>query len=123
MAVHCNNIEVIKILLEYDVNINSQDWTGNTPLMYAIEKKDILLFLLQNGADVNKQNYYGWTPLYRMCTWGDIESIELLLNWGADPFITTYEYHTIFDIEDKYTKQFIQFYVHRKELLSLWEFD
>ena len=48
-----DRIKLIKRLLEWKVNINAQDYLGETPLYLAIVKKDIAIipFLLANGAN------------------------------------------------------------------------
>lgn len=48
----------------------------------AIEK------LLADGADVNEQDEHGWTPLNWAAGKGDVETVKLLLEKGADITLT-----------------------------------
>ena len=47
---------------------------------------DIVRTLLKHGADVNTIDYYNNTPLSNAIDGNNIEIIELLLGYGADPF-------------------------------------
>ena len=55
LAVAGNHIDVVRMLLEHNVQINIQHHTGITPLHYAAKHgdPDMLVLLLENGADVS----------------------------------------------------------------------
>lgn len=57
--------EIIEYLVDFGADINYRESKGNTPLMYAISKKDewTAEFLLKKGADYNIANEKGTTPL------------------------------------------------------------
>jgi ankyrin repeat protein len=40
--------------------------------------------LIEGGAEVNTQNIGGWTPLMMAAARGDIDTMAILLNYGAD---------------------------------------
>ena len=72
--------------------------TARTPLMQAVKQSDsnTIRALLDKGADINEQSDYdigpggkGWTALHLAAVKGDIKIISLLLDYGADPGITT----------------------------------
>ncbi|MCX8524718.1 ankyrin repeat domain-containing protein [Chryseobacterium formosus] len=95
LHVACNpiydtNVEIIKLLLKYPLDINSRGLDDVTPLMYAIMKRDITVvnILIENGADVNIPNKYGKTPLMVAVDMfkDDDAIIKLLLENGADPY-------------------------------------
>ena len=46
--------------------------------------------LLKAGSDPNIQNRYGWTQLFNCVRIQDIDSIALLLKYGANPHLEEY---------------------------------
>jgi len=58
-----NKIEIVKLLLKAGVNVNAQDETGNTSLIYAAygENKKMIKILLDADADINIKDNYGNT--------------------------------------------------------------
>ena len=89
-AASFGNLEVIRILIEYDpASIDARDEDGWTPLLWASGRhnfKDgsVLRLLLEHGADINVQNRVGRTPLHRASFNGALEVVRLLLVHGAD---------------------------------------
>lgn len=110
-----DNIQVIKILIEYNADLDIQDKDGNTAMMIH-RNPEIIKILAINGADPNIQNKYGKTVLLikgiRICKiiinnskipinpniydncgvvilmrMEDINSIKKLIDMGADPNI------------------------------------
>jgi uncharacterized protein len=55
LAVAGNHLDIVRMLIEHDVQINVQHDTGITPLHYAAKhgNPDMLITLLEEGADVN----------------------------------------------------------------------
>lgn len=59
------SFDLIKILIDKNVNINIMDDMGNTPLHYAVFRDDypeVLKYFIKNGAKVNIKNKNGNTP-------------------------------------------------------------
>ncbi|WP_342273367.1 ankyrin repeat domain-containing protein [Spiroplasma endosymbiont of Acasis viretata] len=85
-AVNNNNIEIVKLLLENDADINEQDINGSTPLHWAIECNniEIVKLLLENDADINAQDINGCAPLHWAIECNNIEIVKLLLENDAD---------------------------------------
>lgn len=75
-------IKVIELLLVQGANINQVGPKGHTPLLTSRGK--ITRFLLENGADPNSLCTPGGTRLMVAAYQGDIETIKLLLEYGAD---------------------------------------
>lgn len=86
-----NNIETLSKLCK---NIKSEnihmidgfDSSGNTPLIYAIQKQneDIIDLLLQSGANPNKLNAQGETPLTTSIKHFSSNIINMLIEEGAN---------------------------------------
>ena len=82
--------EVIKILLDKNVDLNVRfisDGVGFTPLMMAVQQKDIEIvkMLLTHKADVNVSDVNtGLTPLMLAAMNDNIEMAKELLSKGAD---------------------------------------
>jgi ankyrin repeat protein len=89
-AAHSGNLEVVRILIEYDpAKINARDEDGDTPLHWASRGQNfkdgsVLRLLLEHGADVNAQSQDGWTPLHVASVWVELKVVRLLLEHGAD---------------------------------------
>jgi uncharacterized protein len=109
-AVQQNNIELIKLLAKHGANLEARDDSGHTALHWAgltynkctrgfsIATSEMIRVLVDAGADVNARvlpvsgdKYYCQelsnvldTPLIQASKRGDVESIQFLLNAGAD---------------------------------------
>lgn len=95
LHIACNNIdainvEIVKLLLKYPLDINAKGIDGCTPLYYAIGKSDsnVAKILIDKGADVNIPDKDGNTPLMAAADMFDNDDtiIKLLLENGADPY-------------------------------------
>ncbi len=77
--------ELVALLLDAGVGLNSPDATGETPLIIAVTqgKKDIVAFLIEKGADLEARNREGHTPLARAVSYGFADMASLLINKGA----------------------------------------
>ncbi|KAL9648184.1 hypothetical protein ABK040_009188 [Willaertia magna] len=86
-AVHCRNLELVKLFLNNGADINLQNKQGWTPLYCAVYNSDIemIRYLLENGANVDLQNIEGWSPLFRAINDEENDIIQLLLENLADP--------------------------------------
>lgn len=95
LHIACNNIddinvEIVKLLLNYPLDINARGIDECTPLYYAVGKNDIKVvkILIDKGADVNIVDKDGNTPLMVAVDMfeDDDQIIKLLLENGADPY-------------------------------------
>ena len=92
-----NMPHIVKILLQYEANINSQDYHGTSALNISSEYGfyEIVNILLQHKEqiiDINTQDNDGDTPLI-CASWKNHESIvKLLLSYGANPFLRNKKY-------------------------------
>lgn len=69
LCVSKKDLDLVKILLELNAEIEIQDKYGNTPLMRAIgiyrgevEVYEIIKFLIRNGASLEKKNFHDISP-------------------------------------------------------------
>ncbi|MBV0899564.1 MAG: ankyrin repeat domain-containing protein [Wolbachia endosymbiont of Fragariocoptes setiger] len=105
-------MEIIKLLVEKNVDINIKDAKGTTPfmetfsyngnveaakcllnhganidgiepLMYNNIESEFAELLIKKGANVNYQDSYGHTPLHVAAYNGDLDKCKLLLKHGA----------------------------------------
>ena len=89
-AAYSGNLEVVRILIEYNpAYINARDEGGRTPLDWAsrghnFKDGSILRLLLEHGAVINMQDQDGWTPLHTASRFGALEVVRVLLEHGAD---------------------------------------
>jgi len=60
------NFKELRSLISKGADINAKDSLGRTPLFYAVEKSDTLMFdlLIAKGADINVKDTAGNTPLH-----------------------------------------------------------
>ena len=89
-AAYAGNIEAVKLHLWIGANLNAKDKNGQTPLLAALWRKEIVELLIAKGADVNAKNEHGQTPLHSAAYTGDKKIVELLIAERAD-----------FDVKDK----------------------
>jgi len=73
-------LDMIKYLLEHgaDVNARTKEWPPEKKWLYSLN-------------DVTWVDMTGQTPFIRAAASGDVPVMKLLLEYGADPDITTYE--------------------------------
>jgi len=82
-APYSSSIEMIKMLIAKDADVNAGPWTA---LHSAVQKgrRDIVELLIQNGADVNAKQKGGYAPLYYAISNKDLGMVKLLITKGAD---------------------------------------
>ncbi|MGC9057946.1 MAG: ankyrin repeat domain-containing protein, partial [Candidatus Micrarchaeia archaeon] len=77
--------EIVKSLLEKDIDVNAKDKWGWTALMYAARdgRTEIVKLLLEKGADVNAKDILGLTALRYAAENGHKDVVELLKKAGG----------------------------------------
>lgn len=90
-ALRIKNVEVVRLLMAYGVDVNAADPEKNTPLHYTVDRNHLPLtqLLIEAGADPNRKGRFGHTPLYWAIGRPTInwELVRYLLSHGADPWI------------------------------------
>ena len=89
-ATYFGDLEMVQVLLDYGLDVNTQDNFGFTPLNFTLEYRSkidpgLVRFLLDHGADPNVRAIYsGNAPLHRESQSGRVEIARLLVEHGAD---------------------------------------
>lgn len=82
-AVKDDDFASVKKMIEANLQlVNAKDYKGNTPIIYASNRR-ILALLLNKGADVKAENKYGWILLP-----GEVDSERLSRKEVATLLIT-----------------------------------
>lgn len=84
IATSLDNLEMVKLLLQFGAIINSIDSSWNTPLMVAAQKgnSDLVQLFLKSGADVNIKNI---TDVNAIWFAPNAKVTQILLDAGANP--------------------------------------
>lgn len=74
-AASAGHVDIIKLLIDHNADVNAQSSTGNTPLMYACAGGHVRAVkqLLAAGANVEDHNENGHTPLMEAASAGHVE--------------------------------------------------
>jgi uncharacterized protein len=103
------NPDIVKLLLDAGANPNLQDrLSGYTPLLDTFfwpnkPKFDLLL----NVTDLNIRNIYGFTALMLASRLDDLNTIDILINAGADPCIRNKEGEDCYELLISTSKEYI----------------
>jgi len=81
-----SNIDIVKLLIDYGVDINASNRYYNNALTLAAVYgySDIVKLLIENGANINYAGEEGSTALMNASSQNHIEIVKLLLDNGAD---------------------------------------
>lgn len=114
IACYRGNKEIVDLLLGADkIDVNKPNNSGKTPLMIAVLKKHLNIItklLTLKDIKINEQDNEGFTALHYAAMSGNPEIIKILINKGADKFITNKDGSVAF----KYARNF-----ETKRLLAL----
>jgi ankyrin repeat protein len=89
-AAYYGDLEMVQILLEYGVDVNTQNDAGCTPLDFASRNghrndSRVVQLLIEHGADPNtRASRSGFAPLHRASENGRIEVVRVLIEHGAN---------------------------------------
>lgn len=86
-ACFMTNIDVIKTLIEYGADIHKANKNGGTCLINAVQSAELCQILLDHGVALNKADMSGNVALHYAVKEGRIDSVRLLLQYGADVHI------------------------------------
>lgn len=91
---------VVRVLLQFNANVNIRDQLGNSPLHWAAEgnKSEVARILIAGRADINAQDRNGLTPLMKATQANQSNMVEMLLREKADTTLTDFTGRTALDI-------------------------
>ena len=92
-----NNVEIIKLLLGNDCEINKSDFHLKSPIHYCVENSCInnLKKLDENKLFLDSQDSYGKTPLVYAVENNNYKITEFLISKGGTPYNLDHEGHSI----------------------------
>lgn len=79
------NPEIVKLLLDAGASPNSMGLDGMSILFYCLSNNEVLSQLLEAGADANAIDINGDTLISRAAHFNLIDTVKLLLKYGAIP--------------------------------------
>lgn len=98
LACEKGNLDAVKLLIQYDADVDFPDTRSDTPLVWALREKyvHISLQLVDAGADVRSKykGLFGMTPLHKAAELGDLNLVKLMLRKGAEVDATNYDFGT-----------------------------
>jgi len=84
VAVRYAQLDVAKLLIERNADVNAGDRYYETPLFVAFDRR-LTALLLNHGANVNVRSDLQYGPLHRLARYSrDPRAVELLLQHGAE---------------------------------------
>eukprot|EP00499_Haloplacidia_sp_CaronLabIsolate_P014330 CAMPEP_0196781068 /NCGR_PEP_ID=MMETSP1104-20130614/9029_1 /TAXON_ID=33652 /ORGANISM="Cafeteria sp., Strain Caron Lab Isolate" /LENGTH=568 /DNA_ID=CAMNT_0042151289 /DNA_START=68 /DNA_END=1771 /DNA_ORIENTATION=+ len=84
IAVDHDLVDILKLLLNAGIPVNSKNEFGQTAL-HRTQQLDMFRFLLSHGADPTIPDLRGSTPLHEASIWKFEEGVRLLLELACDP--------------------------------------
>uniref|UniRef100_A0A8C9NT13 Ankyrin 1 n=1 Tax=Serinus canaria TaxID=9135 RepID=A0A8C9NT13_SERCA len=86
VAVHHNNLEIVRLLLPKGSSPHNSAWNGYTPLHIAAKQNqmEVASSLLQYGASANAESMQGVTPLHLASQEGHADMVALLFSKQAN---------------------------------------
>jgi ankyrin repeat protein len=108
-AACCGQVEVSRLLLQYEADIYARDNNGRTTLHVAVQYDhvDVARFLLEHGADVNARDNWRNSPLlWAVKPWlfkrANLEVARLIVDNGANIDAEDDEGQTAFQVASDY---------------------
>ncbi|KAF7900006.1 hypothetical protein EAF00_004342 [Botryotinia globosa] len=86
IAARIGDLEMVKLLVEYEAYLEAKDGWGNTPLLSASRwgHPHTIECLLAKGADIEARDMKGSTALLLACRHDCVEAVKVLINSDAN---------------------------------------
>jgi ankyrin repeat protein len=88
MACVANNYEAVRILIDAGADLSIKNNKEVSLLHDASKSPHAMKLLLEAGCPVNEKNINGDTPLHYSCIASNLDCVKMLIEYGADPYIT-----------------------------------
>ena len=133
------NIEIVKLFLQYNANPNISDGKGWTPLMISAQQGnlEIVKLLLEHGANKEAETSDGWTALNAAIQNNNLDVVGLLannisskkeiskikkkFNASKEKILRKKEKVYIIGNMKKFSKGFVKFFLMSKREQTEWE--
>ncbi len=103
-----SDLEEVIRLIESGADVNWRDSIGETALFGAAaagQYLEVVRYLLSVGASCNMvESTIGYTPLHWAASHGNLETIQILVEAGADPTVADYQGRLPIDVAHRYGK-------------------
>ena len=100
-----NYKSVIDFLFDQGARLDARDFAGYTAIMHAsghLPQPELLQHLLSKGSDPNSRSAFGTTALMSATMQQNVDEIDILLRYEADPKIPCNDGVTPFSIAQKF---------------------
>jgi ankyrin repeat protein len=119
VACERNNVEIVKILVEYGADVNTCDAKGRSTIAVAsfCGCREVVEYLLSNPTTVsliNKTDETGCTPLWLAARTGDLTMVKMLIDAGADATMKNNEGLSPSEAAEKFKKEKVVQYFAEK---------
>jgi ankyrin repeat protein len=111
LAVAGRHVNIVRLIIQHSYLPGSHFIDGYNilgVLFFGMERNDgrvVIEDLLDAGLDVNAPiTEKGHTPLFIAVARQNCAVVEMLLGWGADPYVPNEDGITVFDLVDKFTE-------------------
>ncbi|XP_055634139.1 protein fem-1 homolog C-like [Toxorhynchites rutilus septentrionalis] len=117
------NLEFVRHLVEKGADVRKPNHSGKTCLMASIGSEKLCSYLIWKGVEINERDSSGKTALHYAVERKEFNTVELLLNRGADPFAKTHAGDDALQIAcdkglQEYVKYFLQRFNYPKERMT-----
>ncbi|XP_068234477.1 protein fem-1 homolog A-like [Palaemon carinicauda] len=114
------HFDIVKLLLEYGIDVDAKDSKGITCLMMAAynRRRKILKYLIRKGADVNKKTINGKHALHACAESGDLEAMKILLRHNARMDADSFGITPLLTASSFGHRHIVQYLVNKKDMVS-----
>lgn len=92
--------KTLEVIIQFGADVNALH-CSETPLMKAVQRPEVVALLLKHGAKVNARNPFGKTALFYAIQFGSDQTIQMLLQAGANANDALYNLKRMEHLSDK----------------------